>query len=330
MRFAAVIATVITSINLMAVQMAHAKAGSFMPPQGTKVAEMVDSLYEFLVAASLISCILVFAGMCVFAVKYRRKPGVKSAYISHSTVLEFLWSFIPFCIFMVAFGWGWYVYHHLRYAPENAFEVHVHAQKWNWTFEYKSGKKSASELVVPVNTPIRMIMDSKDVIHSFYIPAFRTKQDVVPGRYTSLWFNIEKAGNYQIFCAEYCGDGHSAMLAKIRALSKEDFDKWLQENPYKGMGPAEIGKQVFNSRCTVCHNATEEKKVGPGLQHIFGHDVALEDGATVKADENYIRESILYPAAKIVKGFPNGMTPFMGQLSEEELQGVIEFIKSLQ
>ncbi len=325
------LATVIASINTLFISVvSHAAGGSFMPPQGTKVAEKVDSLYRFLAGASVISCILVFASMCIFAYQYRRRPGVKSAYISHNTLAEFLWSFIPFCIFMVAFAWGWYVYHDLRTMPKNAFEVHVHGQKWNWTFEYKSGRKSAGELYVPVNTPVRMIMDSADVIHSFYIPAFRTKQDVVPGRYSNIWFDIEKPGNYQVFCAEYCGQGHSAMLAKIHALPKDKFDEWLQNDPYKGLTPVQVGEAVFKARCTACHNATAEKKVGPGLQGVFGHQVDLEGGDKVTADENYIRESILYPAAKIVKGFPNAMTPFLGQLGEQELSGVIEYIKSLQ
>lgn len=325
------LATVIASINTLLISaISHAAGGSFMPPQGTKVAAKVDALYKFLAGASLISCILVIGGMCLFAWQYRRKPGVKSAYISHNTVAEFLWSFIPFCIFMVAFGWGWYVYHDIRTMPENAFEVHVHAQKWNWTFEYKSGRKSAGDMYVPVNTPVRVIMDSADVIHSFYMPAFREKQDVVPGRYSNQWFEVEKPGTYQVFCAEYCGEGHSAMLGKIHALSKADFDQWLANDPYKGLSAVDIGKTLFNQRCTACHNPTEEKKVGPGLQHVFGHMVDLEGGEKVMADENYIRESILYPAAKIVKGFPNGMTPFLGQLSEQELLGLIEYIKSLQ
>jgi cytochrome c oxidase subunit II len=310
--------------------LAHAAPSTFMPPEGSKVAEKVDVLYKFLVACSVISCILVIGGMVVFAYKYRRKPGVKSAYITHNTTAEFLWSFIPFCIFMVAFGWGWYVYHFLRVSPENTFEVNVRAQKWNWTFMYKSGKSSTGDLYVPIHTPIKLIMNSTDVIHSMYIPAFRTKQDVVPGRYTTVWFDAEHVGNYQIFCAEYCGDGHSAMMAKVHVLSKEDFDKWLQNDPYKGLALADVGKTVFNQRCTVCHNPTTEKKVGPGLKGVFGSMVQLEDHEPVLADENYVRESILYPAAKIVKGFPNAMTPFLGQLSEQELLGLIEFVKSLK
>jgi len=323
-------ASLIIHLGSLYSAVAHAAPSTFMPPEATEVAEKVDLLYGFLVAVSVISCILVIGGMVVFAVKYRRKPGVKSAYITHNTTLEFLWSFIPFCIFMLAFGWGWYVYHFLRVAPQDAFEVNLRAQKWNWTFLYKSGKSSTGDLYVPTNTPIKMIMGSTDVIHSFYIPAFRSKQDVVPGRYTTLWFNIEKPGVYQIFCAEYCGDGHSAMMAKIHALSKDQFDSWLASDPYKGLSPAEIGKTLFNQKCTDCHNPTTEKKVGPGLQHVFGSMVQLEDHEPVLADENYVRESILYPAAKIVKGFPNAMTPFLGQLSEQELLGLIEYVKSLK
>jgi len=189
--------------SLCAGLLAHAAPSMFMPPEATEVAKKVDLLYGFLVWASAISCFIVIGGMVWFAFKYRRKPGNKSAYITHNTTAEFLWSFIPFLTFMLAFGWGWYVYHFLRVAPENAFEVNVRAQKWNWTFLYKSGKSSTGDMYVPVDTPVKVIMNSTDVIHSFYVPAFRSKQDVVPGRYTTMWFNADKLGNYQIFCAEY-------------------------------------------------------------------------------------------------------------------------------
>lgn len=309
----------------------QAFAQTFMPVQGSTFAGQVDALYEFLVIASLISCILVIGGMVYFAYKYRRKTDTdKTAYIAHNTTLEFLWSFIPFVIFMIVFGWSWYIYHHMRTMPKDALEIHVTGQKWYWDFQYKSGKKTSGELYAPLGKPVKLIMKSNDVIHSFFIPSFRVKQDVVPGRYTALWFEATQAGTFQVFCTEYCGDQHSAMLAKLHVLPEAEFDLWLQENPYKGLDMVQIGEKVFSQKCTACHNATTEKKVGPGLAAIFGATHQFEDGSEQTVDENYLRESILNPAAKIVKGYPNAMTPFQGQISEEELTGVIEYLKGLK
>jgi cytochrome c oxidase subunit 2 len=306
-------------------------AKTFMPEQGSTFAAHYDALYEFLVVVSAISSVMVIGGMIYFALKYRRKgPNDKTAYISHNAMLEFLWSFIPFVIFMIVFAWGWYVYHQMRAMPQNALEVHVTAQKWYWDFQYKSGRKTSKELYVPINTPVKLIMNSRDVIHSFYVPSFRMKQDVVPGRYTALWFEATKLGSFQVFCTEFCGDGHSDMLAKVHVLTREDYDKWLQNDPYKGLSPMEIGKTIFEAKCTACHNITNEKKVGPGFAGIFGSDRALADGTKAVADENYLRESILNPNAKVVAGFPPAMTPFQGQLSEDELAGVIEYLKTLK
>lgn len=303
----------------------------FMPPQASEVAHSVDMLYAFLLIASFISCVLVIGGLIWFAIKYRRKTeDQKSAYISHSTTLEFLWSFIPFVIFMVVFVWGWVVYHKLRNMPEDALEIAVQAQKWSWTFTYKNGRSIGSEVYVPVGQAVRLVMGSSDVLHSFYLPAFRTKQDVVPGRYTALSFKPEAEGTYQVFCAEYCGDAHSGMLAKIHVVSREKFDQWLANDPYKGLPSVEIGKKVYESRCLACHTLTDAKNVGPGFKGLFGKIEKLE-GGDIKADENYIRESILDPNARIVAGYPRGVMPtFAGQLSEAEIMGVIDFIKSLK
>lgn len=304
---------------------------SFMPVQGSTYAAQFDTLYAFQVVASIISCILVIGGMVYFAFKYRRKTDTdKTAYISHSTILEFLWSFIPFIIFMVIFAWGWIVYYEMRTAPKNAYEIHVVGQKWYWDFLYKSGRKTSGEFYVPVGQPVKLIMTSRDVIHSFFTPSFRMKQDVVPGMYTTLWFEANQVGDFQVFCTEFCGDGHSAMLAKIHVLPKDKFYEWEENDPYKGMSLSKIGEAIFTQKCTACHNSTTERKVGPGLLGVFGSEREFESGKKLVADENYIRESILNPSAQVVKGFPNAMTPFQGQISEQELTGVIEYLKSLK
>ena len=307
-------------------------ASTFMPVQATEIAAKVDSLYAFLVVASFISCVLVIGGFIYFAIKFRRRSeNDKTAYITHNNVLEFTWSFVPFVIFMGVFAWGWAVYHQMRTMPTTGLELAVEAQKWDWSFIYKSGRRVSGEFYVPVNTPVKLIMTSKDVLHSFYVPAFRNKMDVVPGRYTSIWFQPTKEGSFQVFCAEFCGDQHSGMLAKVHVVSREKFDAWLANDPYKGLSLLEVGQKIFTSRCVACHTNTETKGIGPGFKGIWMKQEKMADGATVTIDENYVRESILNPQARIVAGFPAGVMPsFAGQLSEQELMGVIEFMKSLK
>lgn len=309
-----------------------AAESTFMPPQGSDLAGQVDSLYYFLLMSSFIACVLVIGGLIYFAAKYRRRSeSDKTAYITHNTFLEFLWSFIPFVLFMVVFVWGWMVFKDLRTMPTNSLEIAVEAQKWDWSFVYKNGRRAAGEVYVPVNEPVKFIMTSKDVLHSMYVPAFRNKQDVVPGRYTSLWFKPNKEGNFQLFCAEYCGDKHSAMLAKVHVVSREKFEDWLGNDPYKGLSMEAVGQKVHASRCVACHNVTDQKNVGPAFKGLFGKTEKMEDGTEVTVDENYLRESIVNPSAKTVAGFPKGVMPtFAGQLSEQEMMGIIEFIKTLK
>lgn len=309
-----------------------ANASNFMPPQGTEIAAGVDSLYKFLLIVSFISCVLVIGGLIYFAMKYRRRgDNDKTPYISHNTMLEFLWSFIPFVIFMVVFVWGWIIFAQLRNYPENSLEIAVQAQKWNWNFTYKNGKQSAAEFYVPVNEPVKLIMTSSDVLHSFFVPAFRNKQDVVPGRYMPYWFKASKIGKFQVFCAEYCGDDHSGMKAIVHVVTRAEFETWLSAtDPYKDVPPIEIGKKVYTTRCASCHSLTEQKLLGPGWLGVWGREQTMADGSKVLVDENYVRESIMNPNAKIVAGYPAAMTPFAGQLSEKEVMGVIEFMKSLK
>jgi len=310
---------------------AFADGRAFMPPQATEIAGQVDNLYSFLLWSSLVSCLILIGGMIFFVWKYRRKTDTdKTPYISHNTFLEFLWSFIPLVFFLGFFAWGWWVYHQMRHMPENSLEVHVMGRQWSWEFTYKSGKTAGSEFVVPVNTPIKLIMTSQDVLHSFYIPSMRIKQDVIPGTYTTLSFNSDKIGEFQIFCAEFCGTTHSGMLAKMKVVTMAEYEKWIQENE-EGMTLVEKGQKYFTDKgCVACHTVDGTPKVGPTWKGIFATQRSLEDG-TVKVDENYIRESIVNPNAKIVKGFPKGVMPtFQGQLTEDQLNALIEFIKSLK
>ena len=311
-----------------------AQAQSFMPTQGTQISKHVDNLYGFLLVASLVSCAILIGGMIYFVLKYKRRSNNdKTAYITHDTRLEILWSVIPLIIFLIVFAWGWVVYHDMRVVPPNAMEVHVTGKQWAWTTEYKSGVKS-NEIVVPVNRDVKVILSSDDVIHSFYVPSFRIKQDAVPGRYTDVWFRAEKLGEFHVFCTEFCGTSHSGMITKLKVVSQDDFDKWLIAESEVGSLPlAERGAKIFQTRaCASCHNVDNPAtKVGPSLLNVYGHDVALEGGQTVKADETFLRDSILDPQKQIVKGFGprSAMTPYQGQLSEEEMKALIEYIKTL-
>ena len=311
-----------------------AKAQSFMPSQGTEIAKQVDNLYAFLVVTSLIACVLVIGGMIYFVWKYKRKsPNDKTAYISHNTALEFLWSFIPLVIFLFVFAWGWWIYHGMRTMPKDALEVNVIGKQWAWEMEYKNGYKSVNELVVPVNKDVKILLTAQDVLHSFYIPSFRIKQDAVPGRYTALWFNATKLGEFHIFCTEFCGTSHSAMIGRLKVVTQEEFDKYLEQGQEEGALPlAKRGEKQFALKaCASCHSVDSPVvKVGPSLFKKFGSEEVLEDG-TVKVDENYIRESIMNPNKHIVKGFPKGVMPaFQGQLNENELNALIEYIKELK
>lgn len=307
-----------------------ANASTYMPFQGTAISEQVDSLYGFLIISSLISFILLIGGMIWFAVKYKRRTDNDSTPDIHGHIgLEFLWSFIPFVIFMVVCIWGLLIHKDMRTMPKDAFEIQVTGYQWGWKFDYKSGVQTNQEFAVPVGQPVKLVMKADDVLHSFFIPAFRIKQDVVPGKYSSLWFTARTPGDYQIFCTEYCGTSHSDMLATLKVMTPADFENWLIENSkIKDLPLAERGKLlVEKGTCVSCHNVTTtERKIGPGLAGLWGSKREFEDGTSVVVDENYIRESILYPAKKIVKGFPNQMNA--QNLSETELQAVIEYFKT--
>ena len=308
-------------------------SASILPPAATDLAKKLDQLSYFLIGISLLAACLVIAGFVYFSIRFRRKSEKdKTPHITHNYLLEFLWSFIPFLIFMFVFAWGWFLYTRIREMPNknaNALEVHVYGQKWNWDFVYKNGRKTTT-LYVPKARVVKLIMTSRDVIHSFYVPAFRIKQDVLPGVYTALSFTASELGKFYVFCTEFCGSGHSGMQARIHVMDKDKWEAWLMADPYKGMTLSEIGKKVFQGRCTACHNTTTSTKIGPGLAGIFNSKRVLNNGKVISADENYIRESILNPSAKIVQGFTNQMTPFAGLLKEEELTGLIEYIKSLK
>ena len=298
------------------------------PTRASTGAGNVDALYIFLVALSAFMSAAIFTMILVFAARYRRRSGVEAEQIEGSNALELTWSVVPLAIFMVIFVWGAVIYFQERTPPRGATEVYVVAKQWMWKLQHEEGHREINELHVPVGRDVKMIMTSQDVIHSFYVPAFRIKQDVLPGRYTTFWFHATKSGTYHLFCAEYCGTQHSGMIGQVVVLEPAQYEAWLSGGGAAG-SLASTGQSLFQQLgCSTCHRSDVQDR-GPNLIGVFGKPVLLEDGRTVIADENYIRESILSPGAKVVRGFKPIMPVFQGLLSEEQLNALVAYIKSL-
>jgi cytochrome c oxidase subunit II len=302
-----------------------------LPPEGSSFAHNVDALYYFIHYLSLFFYILIVGAIVYFLWRYRRGhregPGP-----THNLPLELTWSVIPLILLLAMFLWGFRGYMDMSMPPKGATEIHVVGKQWLWTFEYPDGFQQIGELHVPVNKPVNLVMTSEDVIHSFFVPSFRQKMDVIPGRYTSFWFDPILVGEHHVFCTEYCGDGHSDMLAKLVVHTPEDYEAWkkkAQEEDTTTPLP-ELGAKLYQSKaCFTCHSTDGSVKVGPSFKGIYGHSVTLSDGTSVTVDDNYIRESILNPTAQVVQGFPPAMPSFQGQLRDREIAGLIAFIKSL-
>jgi cytochrome c oxidase subunit 2 len=297
------------------------------PSRASTAAGNVDALFIFLIIVSGMMTMLIFTAVVYFAARYRNRKGVLAEQIEGSTPLEITWSIIPMGVFMVIFAWGAVVYFKSRTPPRDATEVYVVAKQWMWKLEHAEGQREINELHVPVGRDVKLIMTSQDVIHSFYVPAFRMKQDVLPGRYTVAWFRATKAGTYHLFCAEYCGTQHSGMIGSIVVQEPAEYEAWMSGG---STGPlSATGEKIFAELgCVTCHR-TDTQGRGPNLQGVFGKPVLLQDGRTVTADENYIRESILDPGAKVVNGFKPVMPTFQGLVSEEQLNALVAYVKLL-
>ena len=288
----------------------------------------VDLLYIFLVVLSVATTLGIFAAIAWFGMQYRRRHGREAQPIEGSLILEITWSIIPLGIFLVIFVWGAVIFFQERTPPQDATEIYVVAKQWMWKLQHPEGQRELNELHIPVGRDIKLIMTSQDVIHSFYVPAFRLKQDVLPGRYTTMWFRATKPGTYHLFCAQYCGTQHSGMIGEVVVMEPAEYQTWMSGGVPAGT-LAQNGQALFQQLgCSTCHRLDVQGR-GPNLIGVFGKPVLLEDGRTVVADENYVRESILLPAAKIVSGFKPIMPSFQGQVSEEQLDALIAYVKSL-
>lgn len=287
----------------------------------------VDALFIFLLIVSGLMTLLIFVALVYFAARYRHRKGVPAEQIEGSIPLELTWSIIPLGVFMVIFLWGAVVYFKSRTPPRDSTEVYVVAKQWMWKLEHAEGQREINELHVPVGRDVKLIMTSQDVIHSFFVPAFRMKQDVLPGRYTIAWFRAIKPGTYHLFCTQYCGTQHSGMIGSIVVMEPAQYEAWMSGSPTGPLSAA--GEKIFAELgCATCHR-TDTQGRGPNLVGVFGKPVQLQDGRTVVADENYVRESILDPGAKVVNGFKPVMPTFQGLVSEEQLSALVAYVKSL-
>lgn len=304
-----------------------------MPPAATATAGDVDTLFHFILGISAAFFLLIVGLMVLFVIRYHRGRAAQPApSSSHNTALELVWTIIPLILVVVIFGWGVRVFLDINTVPADAYEVQVTGQKWKWLFTYPNGHVDEN-LHVPVHRPVRLVMTSEDVIHSFFVPAFRIKRDVLPGRYTKLWFEATTSGEFQAFCAEYCGSSHSDMLAKVVVHEPGGFEKWLEQeaNVLAKLPPAEAGARLYRIRgCAQCHSVDGKAGIGPTFLGLVGEQVPLQTGGPVTADENYIRESILDPQAKIVAGFQPVMPTYRGRLKDQEVTAVISYLKTLQ
>jgi cytochrome c oxidase subunit 2 len=299
------------------------------PERGSTFAGEVDALYFFLVALTALFSILIGGLVITFAIKYRRRKDSPPAVLEpEGMALELTWSIIPLVISMFIFVWGASLYFKGSRPPDDAAEIYAVGKQWMWKVQHMEGRREINELHVPVGRPVKLTMTSEDVIHSFYVPAFRTKADVLPGRYTTMWFKPEKPGAYHLFCAEYCGTKHSGMIGYVYAMEPNEYQNWLAGGAAEAT-LAQRGAKLFRDlTCTNCHKA-EGTGRGPALAGIFGTQVQLEGGAKVLGDEEYIRESILNPAARVALGYQPVMPTFQGLVTEEGLLSLIEYVKSI-
>ena len=308
----------------------------FLPPGSSSISGEFDALFNFLVYASIVFLAIVVFGIIFFSIRYRHQRQTAAGLtpgIAHNTKLEIIWSVIPAILVFIVFFWGFKVFMKMNIVPKDAMEIKVTGQKWFWTFDYPEGINTVNELVVPVNKPVKLLMSSRDVIHSFFVPDFRVKMDVLPNRYSITWFEATRPGEHDLFCTEFCGDGHSEMIGKVRVVSEREYAAWLEEGSSGGEGMTleEYGRKLYVSKaCNTCHSIENKNLVGPAFNELYGQTRVFTSGEKLVADENYIRESILEPQAKIVAGFDPVMPTYQGLMKDREIDAIIAYLKTLK
>ena len=311
---------------------AGSEATYWFPPQASTTAAEIDWIYYFIYWISVFFTVLILAAGVWFMIKFRSKKTAPAAPAGHNTALEVTWTVVPaiLCVFIFYFGLTGYMDTHT--APDDSYTVNVTGVKWAWSFTYPDGTVSDT-LHVPAHRPVRLVMTAEDDIHSLFIPAFRTKQDVVPGRYSEEWFEATEVGEFPIFCTEYCGTKHSEMLSKVVVHPEEDFTKWLAQagNIHERMSPVEAGELLVKQRgCLQCHSLDGSVGTGPTFKGVWGRNEKLADGSAVTVDENYVRTSILQPQAQIVANYGPVMPTFQGKLKDRDITAIIEYLKTLK
>ncbi len=309
----------------------------WLPRQGSTTAADVDFLFNAITSISIVFFVLITVVLVYFVTKYRARPGHKAqASAVHNQTLEVTWTVIPLLIVVWIFWEGFTGFLDVQTPPQNSYEVQVLGQKWKWLFTYPNGVVD-DNLHVPPDEPVRLVMTSQDVLHSLYVPDFRIKRDVVPGRYERVWFHATAPGEYQLFCTEYCGTGHSAMLSQVIVhKSRPEFEKWLADagNFLDKLPPEKLwegGQKLYNQRgCKQCHSLDGVPGIGPSFKGIWGHTQELKGGTKALVEENYVRESILNPQAKIVAGYEPVMPTYQGRLKDKEITAIIEYLKTLK
>jgi cytochrome c oxidase subunit II len=310
------------------------KGNLFLPPGRSTFAPDTDALFNFIYYTSIVFFAIVCFVVVYSIIRYRRRVKAElTSGVAHNTKLEIIWTLIPTVLVFIVFAWGFRGYLRMFVIPKGALEIKVTAQRWFWSFDYPNGATSVNDLVVPVGKPIKLLLSSKDVIHSFFVPDFRIKMDALPNRYTMIWFEATDTGSFNLFCTEYCGKSHSSMVGKVRVKGEREYADWLESSNKGGEGiaPADYGAQLYSQKaCITCHSVDGKPGTGPSFKGVYGEEVRLEGGKSVVVDENYIRESILNPQAKVVLGYQPVMPTFQGVLKDKQIDALIAFIKSLK
>ena len=304
-------------------------ASALFPAEASGIAPYVDALYFFLVAMTIFGTTFVAILLLVFSVRYRREKNPVATQVEGSTLLEATWTIIPLAIFLVTFVWGALLYFRIYDPPANAMNIYIVGKQWMWKAEHPGGQHEINALHIPTGKPIQLTMISQDVFHSFSIPDFRIKREVIPGRYSTVWFEPTQVGKYHLFCTQYCGTQHSGMVGEITVMTPADYKKWLEQSN-SGQSLAQNGERLYASMgCNSCHNGTAAAR-GPSLAGVYGSKLTLTDGRQILVDDAYLRNAILNPSEHVTAGFAPIMPTYQGQISEDGLIDLVEFIKNMQ
>ena len=301
---------------------------ALFPPEASGIAPYTDALYFFLVLISLVGLTIVALLIVLFSVMYRKERNPEATQIEGSTLLEATWTIIPLGLFMVTFVWGALLYFRIYNPPTNAMNIYVVGKQWMWKAEHPGGQHEINALHIPVNRPVQLTMISQDVFHSFSIPAFRVKREVIPGRYSTVWFEATQPGTYHLFCTQYCGTLHSSMIGEIVAMSPDDYQRWTASST-SGASLAQNGERLFTSLgCASCHSGNADSH-GPSLAEVYGSKLQMANGSFVTVDDGFLRDTILNPSMHPVAGYAPIMPTYQGQISEDGLISLVEYIKNL-